>query len=490
MGTKLTEEKLFLQRIGLVGIVNILIAINSIILLPILTKNFSISDYGIWVQITVTIGLIPNIVTLGLPLSMIRFLSHLNNKEKIMDGFYSILIIVIVTSAITSVIFWIFSGIISSALFEGNIFASHILSIILFISSLNLILINYFRSFQQIKVYSLFLFLQTYANTILVAYLTLSGYGLSGALIGTLLANIILFILMIMKIIISIGFNVPNFKNMREYLNFGLPTIPSNLSYWITDSSDRYLIAILLGATFVGYYSPGYVLGTFILMFMTPFTFLLPSVLTPYYEKREIDKIEFYLRNSLKFFLLISIPSVIGISLLSKSLLLILTTPEIALNSYYITPLIAIGALLIGYYGIISSIILLIKKTQFMGKIWLVAAFLNLFLNFIIIPYLGIIGAAIATLVSYIFIFAITMNYTRKFIKIDFNIHFVLKSIFSSCLMGIFIIIMHPKSIIEIFITIIISSLIYFIVLYILKGVTKKELIFIKKMFINRTLND
>jgi len=328
MGNKLTEEKLFLQRIGLVGIVNILIAINSIILLPILTKNFSISDYGIWVQITVTIGLIPNIVTLGLPLSMIRFLSHITNKEKISDGFYSILIIVFVMSVIASVILWIFSGIISSALFAGNIFAVQILSIILVTASLNLILINYFRAFQQIKIYSIFLFLQTYANTILVAYLTLSGYGLSGALVGTLLSNIILLILMILKINFNIGLCFPKFKNIREYLSFGLPTIPSNLSYWITDSSDRYLIALLLGAAAVGYYSPGYVLGTFILMFMTPFSFLLPPVLTPYYEKKEIDKVKFYLRYSLKFFLLISIPSVIGISLLSKSLLMILTTPE------------------------------------------------------------------------------------------------------------------------------------------------------------------
>ncbi len=79
--------------------------------------------------------------------------------------------------------------------------------------------------------------------------------------LGILIANIISFFIMIIFIISNIGFKIPKFKNMREYLSFGLPTIPANLSSWIVDSSDRYVIGILLGSAFVGYYSPGYTLG-------------------------------------------------------------------------------------------------------------------------------------------------------------------------------------------------------------------------------------
>ena len=81
------EYKLFVQRIGLVGITQILVSLSSIILLPILTKNYSVSDYGIWVQINVTLNLIPAIIVLGLPYSMIRFLASKKDKEEIQEGF-------------------------------------------------------------------------------------------------------------------------------------------------------------------------------------------------------------------------------------------------------------------------------------------------------------------------------------------------------------------------------------------------------------------
>ena len=99
----MNEYKLFVQRIGLIGITNILVALSSLILLPIMTKSFSISNYGIWVQINTTIGLIPNLATLGLPYTMVRFFSSEKDKEKIQEGFYSLLSIVLVSSIILSI---------------------------------------------------------------------------------------------------------------------------------------------------------------------------------------------------------------------------------------------------------------------------------------------------------------------------------------------------------------------------------------------------
>ena len=117
----MNEYKLFVQRIGLVGITNILIALSSLILLPIMTKSFSIGDYGVWVQINTTIALIPNLATLGLPYTMVRFLSAEKNKEKIQEGFYSIASIVLASTFIISALLFIFSKNIASALFNGDV---------------------------------------------------------------------------------------------------------------------------------------------------------------------------------------------------------------------------------------------------------------------------------------------------------------------------------------------------------------------------------
>lgn len=46
--------RLFVKRLGLVGITNFLIALNTLLLIPILSKNLSASDYGVWIQVITT----------------------------------------------------------------------------------------------------------------------------------------------------------------------------------------------------------------------------------------------------------------------------------------------------------------------------------------------------------------------------------------------------------------------------------------------------
>ena len=84
----MSEYVRFIQRIGLVGITNILISLSSLIFIPIITKSFTTAEYGMWAQVNTTIALVPNIANLGLPYTMVRFLSAEKDKEKIRDSFY------------------------------------------------------------------------------------------------------------------------------------------------------------------------------------------------------------------------------------------------------------------------------------------------------------------------------------------------------------------------------------------------------------------
>jgi O-antigen/teichoic acid export membrane protein len=476
----LNEYKIFVQRIGLVGIANILVQLSALILLPILTKSFSISDYGIWVQINTTIALLPNFATLGLPYTMVRFLSAETDNEKIREGFYSILSIVVVSTFIISLLLLIFSKAIASAIFDGDVNVAMLLSLIVFIACLNTLLLNFFRTFQEMKKYSLFLLLQTYLGVFIVSYLAINGFGIFMAALGLLIANIITFIVMLAFIILNIGFKIPNFKDLREYLSFGLPTIPGNLSSWIVNSSDRYIIGIFLGAAFVGYYSPGYTLGYCISILMAPFALLLPSVLPQYYDEDNIEKVVLFLKYSMKYFLLIAIPSTFGLSILSKPVLMILTTPEIALNGYLITPLTALSSLLYGVYAIISNVLVLEKKTKVIGTIWILVAVLNLGLNILLIPYYGILAAAVTTLIAYALAFILTLRYSTNYLESDFK--FILKSVTASIVMSGLLIFMNPQGLLNIIIAVIISAVVYFGLLIILKGIEKEEFQFFKEM--------
>jgi len=480
----MNEYKLFAQRTVLVGITNLFISSSGIILLPILTKTLPVDEYGIWVQISVTVSLLPLIVTLGLPYTMVRFLAAAKKKEEVQEGFYSIAFIVLFTSATASLLLFLLSKPIAASLFDNRFTITKILSGIVFVECLNLLLLNFFRTFQQIKRYSIFSFIRTSLKIALVAFFVLSGYRILGAVIGLLISSFFIFLIMASFIISEISIKIPKFKNTKEYLSFGLPTIPANLSNWIVNSSDRYVIGIFLGTAAVGYYSPGYTLGSIITMFISPLTFMLPAVLAKYYDENNMKKVKTILKYSLKYFLVLAIPSAFGLSLLSKPLLTILSTPEIASQGCLITPFIAVSAVLFGIYVvIIAQSLYLVKRTDIGGKLWTIAAILNLGLNFIFIPRMGIIGAAITTLIAFIFVFIFATYYSFKYLTFDIDFKFIGKSFLASAIMSLVIIKWNPTGLLNTLIEIGICAAVYSVILLLLKGFKKEEIAFLKGLF-------
>ena len=116
----MSEYVRFIQRIGLVGLTNILISLSSLIFIPIITKSFTTAEYGMWAQVNTTIALVPNIANLGLPYTMVRFLSAEKDKETIKDSFYPMISLTFISTLIICSLFLIFGNAIANALFNGS----------------------------------------------------------------------------------------------------------------------------------------------------------------------------------------------------------------------------------------------------------------------------------------------------------------------------------------------------------------------------------
>ena len=478
----MSEYVRFIQRIGLVGLTNILITLSSLIFIPIITKSFTTAEYGMWAQVNTTIALIPNIANLGLPYTMVRFLSAEKDKEKIKDSFYPMITLTFISTLIICLLFLLFGNTIANALFNGSMQVLYITTIISFFACMNLMLISFFRTFQQMKRYSLFLVLQSYIGVFVSIYLTYAGYNIETVVLGLLTGYVAVFIMMAFLIVKYLGIGFGKWSNLKEQLAFALPTIPSNVSSWIVDSSDKYVIGILIGSVAVGCYSPGYALGSILLMFLSPFAVLLPAVLPEHYEKGNIAEVDKYLSYSMKYYLLLTVPAGVGMSVLSKPLLYIITTPEIALGGYMVTPFVCLGAIFMGMYGITNNILILEKNTMILGKLWIVVAISNIVLNLLLVPYLNILGAAIATLLCYILAFSVTAIASKKTMRLPFNIGELSKIIIASAIMGIVVYMMHPNGIISVLISIAVGVIVYFAIIFILKAVTLKEIAIFKDL--------
>jgi O-antigen/teichoic acid export membrane protein len=430
----------------------------------------------------VTIGLIPAIALIGLPYSMVRFLASMKDKKEIRDTLYSISLIIFFAGLAASIAIFLLSGYIASAIFNNDAFAVRVLSLIVFVECLNNITVNYFRALQQIKRFAAFTFLRVILNIVLVAYFVMAGYGIHGALFGLLITVTAAFLSTAIAIILDIGITVPRFRNIRDYVAFGMPTVPGNLSSWVVSSIDRYVIGLMLSTAAVGYYSPGYTLGNMIGIFMNPVSFLLPAVLSKCYDEQDMAEVKTIMNYSMKYFLGVAVPSAFGLSLLSRPILTVLSTPEIASQGYLITPFTSLSAIFFGAYAVTAQVIVLEKKTKITGAIWIVAAILSLSLNLILVPHVGIIGAAVTNLLVFAFTFVITTYYANKYLKFNFDLIFLIKSVLASVVMSAFVIWFHPEGTRALIICVGISALIYFIALFLLRGVSKSEASFFKEL--------
>jgi len=472
----------FTKDVGIIGLTNLVITLRGIIILPIITKLLGAENYGTWNQLIVTLELIIPIATLGLAYALGRFLPAEKNKERIQERIWSVLIVIFGFSLVIASIFILFSSSIAN-FFGGEKILIQILAFTVIFECLNLVFFTYFRAFQRMRRYSAFVIFQSLGEVGLVTTTVLLGWGLLGAALSLLMIRTINFLMMGRMVTREIGFKIPKFLKIKEYLFFGLPLILNDVSAGIVQSSDKYLIGFFLGTLFVGYYAPAYAISNSLMFFIAPLSFVLPIVLAKSYDENKIIETKTYLKYSLKYFLMVAIPSVFGLSILSKQLLTIFSTPEITQQSYYIVPLVALSILLFGMYAVISQIIVLKKKTKFLGIIWMEAALLNLGLNFIFIPTFGIMGAAITTLIAYTTVFILTWHHAFREFRFEIDWKFILKSIFASILMTVFILWFGPVGLLKTIIAIIVSIILYGISIFLLKGFNKKEIEFLKGFF-------
>jgi O-antigen/teichoic acid export membrane protein len=482
----MTEYKLFAQRVGLVGITNLVFSLRGLILIPILTKTLGADAYGIWSVIMVTISLLSPLALLGLTSAMIRFLAAEKDKRKIQEGFYSVISVVFFAGLILSLIVFLLADSFAITILKDISAAPliKIASVVILLQALDLASLEFFRAFGRMKKYSGLMFLQTVAEVGFVAYFVLNGFGVLGAVISLLISRGIVLLIGASFIFKEIGFRWPNFHGLGNYLNLGLPLVPTALLGWITSSSDRYLIGFFSSSQMVGIYSAAYNIGMMIGFFGAPLQIILFPTISKLYEEGEDQEMKIYLAYSLKYFLLFAIPSLFGLTILSRQILLIMTRPEFVAQGSLVLPIVAVGALFSGLYGAIFAWILVVaKRTRLIFILVSFSAVINLFLNILFIPVYGILAAAITTLIAYFILFSMTVYFSRECIKFEVPYDFIGKSVLASFIMASVLYWVNPVGIFYVGLMILVGSGIYFGVLVLLKGFSKEESGFIKDIF-------
>lgn len=417
----------------------IVTGLKGLILIPIITKLMGSEIYGIWTQFNVTASLAFIFITLNLGHSMFRFLPSVKSKRELGSNLSSILSVVLSISVLIGLIGIIFRFPIASFLFGDSKYSIIIIYLAIFIllQSIFTEYGSFLGARRYFKESSLIHVVASLFQIGIIWYITVKTQSI-WAILAFFVGS---------QFLITAGISTfvhskvvrpyrPTFENIPAYLGFGVPLLPASLGYWVSNLSDRYIIGFLMNVSSVGIYSVGYGIGGLVYFMLGPMAGVLLPDLSALYDQGQIEELERRFCRVLKYYLALGIPAVIGLAILSKPLVLLLSTSEFV-SAANVIILVAIGVFFFAVFGLYSQLLSVLKSVRTLSLLWIGMAIMNISLNFLLIPKFGIIGAAVATLVSFLLGAILAVAYIRKRFHISFRGNWLSKIALSSIIMAI-----------------------------------------------------
>jgi len=419
-----------------------LVYMKGIILMPIIIKTVGVTIYGGFVLLSSVLGIIFGISSFGAGFRAKRFLPSTGEMTARRDLFYQQFFFQLFSILFLSLILVLLDRQINIYIFKNEIrYSVLIIPLYLFCYFIFSQGSNYFRytsrvhymtvatlSFPYIQIGLILLFFYCYR------YISINVLVLSQALSALLIAVPCFWI-----IFREIGakFSFYNIKSLVSDIKLGFPLVLGFIVDFILAASDRYFIAFYLTVSAVGYYNPGYVLGSLIIFIPKAMGTALPQLLSKAVDSKNEYEAQRMLNYSLKIFLLLAIPFIFGSMVLGKQILTLLANRDVAENAYLVIPIVALGTLFYGLNIILSNVLFVRMKTYTMLKMNIFASVFNLLANLILLYFFrNIIVAAITTFLSYF----ITFIYVYKIVEketwpVDFQPVVIFKSVGASLFM-------------------------------------------------------
>ena len=203
-------------------------------------------------------------------------------------------------------------------------------------------------------------------------------------------------------------------------LSFGLPMIIQELAGNILDSGDRWLVRMYLGADALGYYSVAYGLSGYVnTLIYTPLWMAVLPIYMRIWRNQGKEKTREFLSIGMDAFLILAGALFVLASVGAHDAVVFMASPKYKVAAPLIPTLVA-GLLLYTVQVFLNAGLLIQKKTKLMALALAGSAILNIGLNMLLLPRMGIQGAAVATLISYGVCTLVLAIFSSRVLTLDF----------------------------------------------------------------------
>jgi len=267
-----------------------------------------------------------------------------------------------------------------------------------------------------------------------------------------------------------------NWNFWKSKMLLALPLSIASIFSVIAFRVDTVLLSLFQNNAVVGWYSASYKILEVLLFIPMVYNTAIFPVLSNFYVSSK-ESIQLVYVKSIKYLVLLGLPLAAGITILSKEIILILY------QSAFSQSIVALQILIwtIPFILLTSSfgIILISMNKQVLAiRISLIAMIFNIGVNLVVIPQFSYLGAAVVTVLTELVDCILLFYYLSKFIcKVPIQ-KFLWKPALATALMAFFMILVH----LNIFVLILLASIIYFGLLILFKTFSKGDLDLIRKL--------
>ncbi len=394
---------------------SILNKLTPFLLIPILTRFLTPSEYGLVAlyQVAITFGVA--ICGFGLHLNIAKAYPVMDS-ESFGKFNFNVFLILLISSSFGLMACLFLSGI-KNVWYGIESYWWCTIPLVSFAIMLFLFVQTIFRACGKPWLYATFELGSTLLNlTISLLLVIVYSLGWQGRATGVMVAPLLMGVaaLLFMKnrrwLISSI-----NKTDLRNIMQFSLPLLPHAISSALIAVSDRFFLESMVGKSELGLYSVGYSFGMVIMLVTDAFAkawtpWFLRTINEPLPGSRR--KIVFYIYCFL-IALVIGVPVYIVIA----SIALPYVVGGDFVDAISFIPVISVGYLFFGIYQLFFPFLVTTSSTKILGFISTFGAFINISLNFILIPIYGSIGAAWATLFAYFIVAILVIFVSARLVK-------------------------------------------------------------------------
>jgi O-antigen/teichoic acid export membrane protein len=391
----------------------------NILLLPLYTKILVPKDYGDIDMLYTFAAIINLVLALEVSQALGRFLPdnpEPENRVRYISAGYWFTVIVFIVFGVSMV---------ASAPYTSHMILSDDVSEYAFIVGIlsitfqgpYLYLVNVLKWTLQAKANAI-ISVVTSLITVLVTVFTLVylDMGITGVFVanltGTLTGGVIAFILLRKNIAFILSMS-----HLKEMLHFSGPLVFSSAAVFISLYTDRIFLKYFHGADAVGLYGVAFRFASVVHLVLYGIqTAVTPLIINHYIEPSTPGKIEQMFRY---FLVLISVP-ILGYTLFCKDVLVIFTSPQYY-AAWFAIPLITLSIIFSGMYVFMPGLTIA-KRSSKIAMISIVSAVMNIIMAWVLIPRYDITGAAIATLLSAVLMFALYFYQNQKYYPLTMDV--------------------------------------------------------------------